>query len=1068
MRGGWGRAGGARGRVLALCAVLAVGAWWVVRQRVGGGTPGPAGLESSSRGVSPAEREGVPSNEEEVVGVRAAVAQLERSPELEGLVVVDGDGQPVDRVVARGFAWGASGRANSRTEPAVVAASDAEGRVQIERSAVLGARDLLVWFVHSEYRARALRLSGSAGAWGERVVLEPARAARVRVVDAEGAPVAGASVHLRGSASAELARWDRAPARPADVGELEDLAAELFSTDLECDAEGIALAPPFPLPLVAEAERGELRSQTELVDSPGPDRTLVLGASFSVSGRVSAEGGEPLDPDARVQFLAMDDQARSVLDWTPLAPSGEFGPSELRPVAGAELVVRFEGAGFQPVERSFPMPAAGERIRAELVTRRGEALTVELVTENGDPIAGGKVSVFWELDESWQRAVAWTDDSGIARVEGCARPSVYVRGEAEGFARNTLEGVAVPSPELVELALPKLCAVRGRCTHRGAAVKDFDLFLAREGTDEVRRERFRDRADGSFEIEDAPAGSLALIASASDLADSEPARVELAPGGTAEVILELGDPALGRGRVVDAATGEGVAGATVRAVVQLGETKLGEKEASASTDAEGRFELRAFPARASRIEASADGYLTSGADAAPDASGALDFGLVPLSGTQTLEVRVDPPSASETLWFQAEGTKPTDYLPIPADGRLTVEGMPPGFYDFYLVWPDGPSLSTERTLVAGRPWEVVFELGDERPLRVELATDELSEVPAELILNVQYEDAAGRSFSRNVLAASSGETRVDHVHADAVTVEVVSRDFTTWLGVAQARFEPGDERLVRVRLSRRVLHVRVVDAEGHPLPGASVFLGSGAGASSWSLTRDTDATGTAHFEGLGDEPVYVHAHEAAHGSRSGLRVELEPAVDTFAEIRLAEEHELRVRVVDGADPVAGVHVQLFPAHCGAFFAERTSNEDGLVVCPKAALGDYTASADQAGIWPASGSIRFEGGDAPIAFPVRRLGGVELVLFRADGSPVSGARVELESLELHETLARWIESRRVAGPSSGLVTDASGAWRIDGIPRGPYLLRAILADGARLELAVEVPPRSVARVELRAP
>ncbi len=95
--------------------------------------------------------------------------------------------------------------------------------------------------------------------------------------------------------------------------------------------------------------------------------------------------------------------------------------------------------------------------------------------------------------------------------------------------------------------------------------------------------------------------------------------------------------------------------------------------------------------------------------------------------------------------------------------------------------------------------------------------------------------------------------------------------------------------------------------------------------------------------------------------------------------------------------------------------------------------------------------------------MRALGDLEPRVENDEGVPVAGVAVELESVELGESVIAWLEAGRVQ--SDGLRTDASGKLVVRRIPRGEYRW-TIRTDGRSESGMFVVPSSRVARESTR--
>lgn len=404
-----------------------------------------------------------------------------------------------------------------------------------------------------------------------------------------------------------------------------------------------AAAPGF-LDRRAAVSRAQLAS--------GQPSTLVLTRAATVQGKVVDPAGRPL-PGAAVMAVVEAalgerafDPADPVLDRAVSDAAGRFELRRLRPEEG--YAVRAVRTGSFPAEQRIGVSGGASRPRTvTLVLAPARAGRGRVVDPAGKPVAGAEVRVRPALRPS-------TLDNPTPQLDGLPAPGlVSVRSDAKGV----FQIAECPAPEL-ELAVLKkgyapvyLPAVR---LAAGAGPADLGTVVLRPGVplagrvvdprrtgekagiagaqifslDRPVRELDLDRklkgrrpvatsgADGSFSVADLPAGVplhlvvrapgfLAAIVRAVRPPVSPPLTVRLEP----EEVL--------RGRVVDE-RGEPVATARVEmrwqdVLPEDPRRRVGEPILrGARVDAEGRFELRGFPARSSvHLAAFAPAYVGS-------------------------------------------------------------------------------------------------------------------------------------------------------------------------------------------------------------------------------------------------------------------------------------------------------------------------------------------------------------------------------------------------------------------------------------------------------------------------
>ncbi|HEX5719813.1 MAG TPA: carboxypeptidase regulatory-like domain-containing protein [Thermoanaerobaculia bacterium] len=334
---------------------------------------------------------------------------LERSRPGSGRVVDAGD-RPLSGVEVRLSPSGGKARGRGgpeRTGPAAV--TDGEGRFRIEE---LPARELDIEARKPGFAPRIVRrlpvLPGD-GTEGPAdlgtLVLHPGAAARGRVTDAAGRPLAGTEVWLvEDDGGPPLPAAQIARGKPAaSAGHDGRFAVE----DLEAGRR-IHLAA---------GRKGYVTAAVRGIEVPTREPVvLVLEEAARVSGEVVTEGGEPV-AGAAVHLGGRSLPAGTVgipirpAELARQAAADAAGRFVLEEVASGEAELRAEAEGFQP---SAPVPVTivpGKSVDGvRLVLSAGAALAGTVSMKGGGPAAGARVTV--------GPVSALADADGLYRVAG--------------------------------------------------------------------------------------------------------------------------------------------------------------------------------------------------------------------------------------------------------------------------------------------------------------------------------------------------------------------------------------------------------------------------------------------------------------------------------------------------------------------------------------------------------------------------------------------------------------------------------------------------------------------------
>ena len=334
-------------------------------------------------------------------------------------------------------------------------------------------------------------------------------------------------------------------------------------------------------------------------------KIVLLKRGALVSGSVLDESGAPV---AGAKVFAEDEHGESRFGRRPSnrglpvqgnADANRFlsnGPTEV--FAGLGLLGdsavttdengHFELAGIRPGQvfvranhRDHALGSSGPLILAEgeqvtdfeLVLEAGATLTGWVEDLDGQPVSGAIVGAFGPPTRSRARLYqATTDGDGRYRIENMQPGALFVgvtRGDLAGsieglFGQLSFDLVTIPERGVVELDLidPTGGGVRvlGRITEGGEPVEAGSLIASRDDGDSVLGIDLKMtavRPGGGFEFESLAPGNYVF----SLQSDNGVVRCEATIPDVAEHRVELELPAAAiEGRLVDAATGEAVAG----------------------------------------------------------------------------------------------------------------------------------------------------------------------------------------------------------------------------------------------------------------------------------------------------------------------------------------------------------------------------------------------------------------------------------------------------------------------------------------------------------------------------
>lgn len=993
---------------------------------------GPEGSPSPTQGRSPQEVLPVAGREGREPG------PLEKSPLLQGRVLSSA-GTPIEGAVVSWIAFEAEDVEPNPAWPdadwgllpraAVKVTSNADGafafEAEPEGSSTWGS---VLTAVRAEYRAGALELGTVRGNWPSplQLVLDPAAAIEVHVRSPDDQPVEGATVH-------------HLPCRPRAAG--RDRIAGFMAQTAVTNARGTAILGAIHDEQVLWAEHGSLRSSIWRGDHPRGAITLTLGETFAIGGTIAYPDKHEWKPDYEGQRRILVSGLSNHL-WRPISrildvDEGSWG-SVLVPLGSYQRFrVRLEGAPITPVEEEFQRPVANASIRIDLSAEKNEEVYLFVQDEQERPIPDATAIATWHPSAS---------SSQLQRVAGASRPDGYlylgtfppgtlrVEVTAPGYGYGDVEA-SVPSPYAQLVVLPRASSIQGKCLWSGSPVRDFEVVYWQEGRAmQHRRRAFWDREDGSFQLDDVAPGEWFLRGVSGQCPGGPVGRVRVEPLASAEVELEIVSPVLGGGRVLDATTGQPVASAMIQVFTPGASRRAAPWGAPFPVQADGTFELEAFVPGLNILTVEAEGYGLHEARGTPEGT-MLDWGEIRLHRTQEMELRI--------LGLEELGVEPGALVlssvdsepPLPAgkvgsDGIARYPIVAAGDYRVLVTHPNADWERIHLRLDPGMEWRFELSLGGEKRLRV-LALDADDNPVKDLQVVVSGQEPDGLVL-RSRLPDTEGFATFAGLQADRVQVLLVDFSGSTVL-TRDVLLESGGRTTVEVRLGERSARLRIVDAEGSPLVGAWVTIRSRDGVQIHAVD-ETDSEGRAVLPGTPFGPVLVDVKHGAAGRRMGVPIDLD---DDEIEFVLQAQGPLEVRLLDGDLPLAGVSVRMETSSGTTLSEVVHTNADGRCRFESVGAGSVRLAGHRPDCWPVvvERSIA-EGEAAVVEAQMRRLGDVELTVRNADGLPVTGFELRLQSVEFETDVAAWLEKGLVRAPG-GLVTDGLGRVELEGLPNGTY-------------------------------
>jgi protocatechuate 3,4-dioxygenase beta subunit len=615
-------------------------------------------------------------------------------------------------------------------------------------------------------------------------------------------------------------------------------------------------------------------------------------------------------------------------------------------------------------------------------------------------------------------------------------PGVYSI-EAEHPKLGTIGTRMLEAPARdVLFALPASGTLRGRAVDAQShePVRRLSVTAAPAGgAHGWRREGTVDEATGAFVVEDVPEGTVTLTASAEGyashtadeitvLADAEPVELELA------LVADL--PLSGR------VTNE--AGAAVEAHLN-GEAKGGSASGSATTDADGRYELRGLPPGEVEVKVQARGYVAETRTADTREGARLDVVMKRGLALRGEVVSEEAPVAMVGVFASRGGRGGAAYATTDERGRFALEGLEPGRYTVSARASDGRHAEVE-DVDAGRP----------APLRITLERKATAVIagrvvglpadgePLMTMVQASSEDGAGMAPVDGSLRFRMTDAPVGAVtvRAEAMSMNGTQRSSRP----VELTLAANSETEVVLEFPDDVVISGLITRDGTPVPFAGV-----------SFSRDdaTSASTRADARGLyqlvGVEPGRHAVTVTATDPQTAFATEylVTGSAELDIDIAGAAISGRTVRADTGA-PVAGVDVSLFRAGEGQSASTTSTGAQGTFSARSLREGSYRVVTSKAGYGQAVRDVELARGvPADVTLELAPADGVSLTV--VDGR--DGRKLDAT------VVVRDAQRRIVANRHSGVGAD--GTLNIP-LADGSYLLSTSATGYGTATLPVTAP------------
>lgn len=808
--------------------------------------------------------------------------------------------------------------------------------------------------------------------------------------------------------------------------------------------------------------------------------SVVLRRGLSLRGLVRDEEGRPLSGvevtlSRPTTFRGGGRYGQASFSFmgpggTPRRETGADGRFEFRGLKAGDYTLAATRIGLQRVSVD-PVKVAEDRAPepVEITLRPGVTISGFVRDRGGQPAAGWYLAARPSGDGSPMigpgglRTLEATGTDGAFVLEGLSDGGSYdlqLMGPSGLGPRRA--GVTAPA-EGLELTVGGHGELRGRVVDAegGRPITDFEVSFAPDAQGGMRvvfagpgsRGRGPGQAqpvhaeDGSFLLEEVPAGRWTITASAPGYQKGSAAGITLEEGGSIEgVELRLTRGAAISGRVLEARGGRPVLDASVRAslagargamslpMVRMGGGLL---ENEVMTDAEGRYELAGLAPGAWTLTAThADWTDTTVSVEVKDAPVVADIrlgrggsigGVVTAAGRPVPGAQVALTAAGQGVSMGPLGGNEQGSLTDEA-GRFRFDRVAPGRYSLGASLRNQASAPAEVVITGEEAREVALSLGEGAVIR-----GAVSGLAENARANVTVSASGPEQFFATTRTGPDGRFELVGVPEGPIHLNARAGDFLSSSRMANATvaIAPGQtEAAVEIVFEAGFRVDGHVTRAGRPVPEVMVFAAPTSGGGRNSAVAQTDEAGAFALEGLQEGEYSINVSASRPTAPITRRVAI--SGDTTVDLELPAARIAGVVLEAGsARPLGDVALQIDDEGAGGmrFMSGAASDSSGRFAFEDLEPKEYRLSFQKPAYQSESRRAVASEGGPELRVELRRGAGVEMQ-----------ARDGVFGTPLRGLMVRAIDAAGQTAFTGSVPLDSEGRGEVPGLRPGSYELR----------------------------